>query len=301
MNPYRNGSVVTMGTFDGVHRGHQAILRKTVRLARRLRVPAVAVTFARPPRLFFKPQAGPSLLTLLPEKIALLNRFGVYRVEALTFDRRLARLDAGSFFERFFLRRFRAKAIVVGYNFAFGRGREGDTSFLKRRGAAEGIAVRVVQPVRSGPEPVSSGRVRDRLRAGDLSKANVKLGYPYFIHGRVKRGAGLGRKLGYPTANLEIDREKLVPPGVFAVRVALPVGARRGGMCNVGVRPTVGGRRLVTEVHLFGFRGVLTGRVLRVEFIKKLRSERKFASLARLAAQLRRDAAAARRALRRTS
>lgn len=288
-----------MGTFDGVHLGHQAILRRTAALARRRRLPSLAVTFLRPPRLFFAPQKGPHLLTLPPEKEALLKSFGIRHVEALRFGKSLASLSAERFFQRHFLRRYNAREIVVGYNFAFGKGREGDVDFLRARGRALGIPVHVVGPVSLRGRAVSSGQVRDHLRAGELEAANRKLGYPYFLSGRVVRGAGLGRRLGFPTANLKVPGDKLAPPGVFAVKAALPDGRVRRGMCNVGVRPTLKRPSLepAVEVHLLDFSGRLVGKRLRLEFIKKIRNERKFPSLRRLAAQLRRDERSARRAL----
>jgi riboflavin kinase / FMN adenylyltransferase len=296
----RRGSVVAVGTFDGVHRGHQAILRRAARLARRHRLQSVALTFARPPRLFFSPQPGPQLLTLPSEKARILKDLGMDRVEILRFDQRLARLSAADFFQRFLIRRFRARHIVVGYNFLFGRGREGDTAFLREAGKKIGVRVHVVAPVGLQGAPVSSGQIRRHLAEGDLVLARRKLARPYEATGRVKTGQGLGRRLGFPTANVELPPEKIVPPGVFAVRVTLPDGRQRPGLCNVGVRPTLREKRprRTVEVHILDFSGDLRGKVVRVEFLIKLREEKKFGSLAALARQLQKDAARARRRLR---
>jgi riboflavin kinase / FMN adenylyltransferase len=290
------GAVVGMGTFDGVHRGHRAVLRRTAELAARHRLPSIAVTFARPPRLYFFPEKGPSLLTLLPEKIRLLKECGIDRVAVLPFGRAMAGLSAKDFFRRFFLERFRAKEIVVGYNFGFGRSRSGDTRFLEAEGRRHGVGIHVIPPVCLQEVPVSSGQIRGHLLAGDLARANRKLGYPYSLTGRVVRGQGVGKKLGFPTANLKIAPTKIVPPGVFAVRVTPPSGKTKFGLCNAGTRPTLRGRgEFSVEVHVLDFRGSLAGSVLRVEFLKKLRQEKKFSSLEALSAQIARDERAARR------
>jgi riboflavin kinase/FMN adenylyltransferase len=296
---FKKGVVLTMGTFDGVHRGHQAILKRTTDLARRRGLPSLAVTFHRPPRLFFFPPEGPSLLSLLSEKIELLKSFGIQHVEALRFGKSLARMSAEKFFERYFLRRYRVKEIVVGYNFGFGRDRQGDTRFLERHGAARGIPVRVVSPVTLQGVPISSEQIRHALRHGRLDEANRRLGYDYFVEGVVVRGDGRGRTLGFPTANLEVSPEKIVPPGVFAVRATLAGGLVRRGMCNVGTRPTLNEPRprATVEVHLLDFWGNLVGKPLRLEFVKKIRAERRFDSWEALSRRLRSDERSARRAL----
>lgn len=292
-------TVLTIGTFDGVHRGHRAILRRAAARALRGRKISAALAFERPPRLFFSPSSEPCLLTTPEEKRLLMEDCGIRKVVLLRFGPSFAKTPAKEFFEKTLVRRFRAAEILVGYDFRFGRGREGDTGALKAMGRARRVPVHIVGPVRSGSRPVSSGRIRDLLRAGELSAANRLLGHPYFAIGRVARGRGLGRKIGFPTANLALSAEKIVPPGVFAVRVR--EGSRGwSGVCNVGVRPTVrGGRpsRPVTEVHLFGFSGRLYGKSLRVDFIHRLRPERAFPNLEALRGQIRRDAARARKLL----
>ncbi|OGR83933.1 MAG: riboflavin biosynthesis protein RibF [Elusimicrobia bacterium RIFCSPHIGHO2_01_FULL_64_10] len=294
------GSVVTIGTFDGVHRGHREILRACAAHARRLELPSVAVTFQIPPRLFFIPTAAPSLLTGVEEKRELILDCGIDRVCVLHFGRGLARLSAGEFFERVLVKRFRARRIVVGYNFGFGRNREGDVRFLEAAGRRRGVGVTVIGPLCAGRVPVSSGRIRDCLRSGGLEEANRLLGRPYSITGRVVRGSGLGRRLGFPTANLSVPAERILVPGVFAVRAAVGTGAKRGlpGVCNVGWQPTVPGRDRDrpprAEVHLLGFRGGLYGRTLRVDFIRKLRDEKTFADMDSLKEQMARDAKRAR-------
>jgi riboflavin kinase / FMN adenylyltransferase len=295
-----------MGTFDGVHRGHRVILRKAVALARRRGLRSVVVTFDRPPRLYFRPRPEPTLLTTPAEKAELLRALGVDEVRSLRFGPMIANMAPGRFFDVYFRKALRARAILVGYDFGFGKGRSGDTAFLARKGSESGIDVAVVSPVRFGGTVVSSGRIRDDVAAGNLARANARLGYRYCASGRVVRGLGLGRGLGYPTANVRYPRSKFVPPGVFAVRVTLPGGKVRPGMCNVGTRPTVSRRQgqsrflgegVSLEAHVFGHRGSLLGRTLTIEFVRRLRAERKFASLDALKARLARDARAARRAL----
>jgi riboflavin kinase/FMN adenylyltransferase len=293
----RRGAVVTIGTFDGVHRGHQTILRRAAGMARRMGIPALAVTFHQPPRLFFFPSDGPVLITLLSEKADLLRSYGIDRMEALRFGKDLAALSADAFFDRYLLARFGARALVVGYNFGFGRGRQGDTRFLERRGAEAGIPVVVVPPVCDRGVPVSSGRVREHLFHGDLAAARRLTGHAHSVSGRVVRGDGLGRRLGFPTANLRVDPAKIVPPGVFAARAVLPDGRVRRAMCNVGTRPTVrgaGGERRV-EAHLLDFSGDLRGMSLRLEFAARLREEKAFDGLPALVRQLGRDKARLRR------
>jgi len=296
----RAGEVVlAMGTFDGVHRGHRAILQKASARARALGIPSLAMTFRRPPRELFFPSAGPSLLTLSHEKRSLIQGLGVDGVEELSFGRRLARLSAEDFFSLYVLERWGAREIVVGYNFRFGRDRAGDAKLLATLGAPRGIPVHIVSPVTYGGSAVSSGIIRRLLAAGELAGANALLGYDYLAAAPVVRGDGLGVRLGFPTANLDTPREKILPPGVFAVRVRLPDGREKGGMANVGTRPTLGdsGGRPRAEVHIFRFRENLVGKELTVSFVKKIREERRFASLELLRRRLTLDARAARAAL----
>jgi len=297
--PAERGVVLAMGTFDGVHRGHRAILKMAAARGKALGVPSLAMTFHKPPRLFFFPQPGPVLLTLPDEKAGLFKDIGVGLMDVLNFGKALAGLSADDFFARYVLRRWKAREVVVGYNFGFGRGRQGDARFLEEKGRAHGIPVHVVPPVTLKGVPVSSESIRAHLRAGELAPANAKLGYDYFLTAKVVRGAGRGRTLGYPTANLAVPEEKLVPRGVFAVRVTLSSGVEKGGMANVGVRPTlaVHDARPTVEAHLFNFKGSLVGKTLRVSLVKKIREERRFPSLSHLSRRLGLDASAARAAL----
>ena len=289
-------SILTVGTFDGVHRGHQKIFKKVARLAQKTGARPAAITFNIPPRLFFFPSREPSLLTTVQEKADRLKSCGIQKVRVLEFNKSLARISAEKFFEKFILKELGARQIVIGYNFGFGKNREGDPRFLESLGRKHGIKVHVIPPVTFRSVPVSSGKIRDALKAGDLKSANDLLGYSYFLTGKVVPGQKLGAKLGFPTANIAVPPEKITPPGVYAVRVTTPVGKTYGGMCNVGFRPTVAGNgagQRSVEVPLFGFTGSLYGKTLKVEFVRKLRDEVSFPGLDALRRQLFRDRARA--------
>ena len=304
-----SGAVLTIGTFDGVHRGHQKILKEVRRLARAKWLVPMAVTFDIPPRLFFSPSKEPSLLTTVDEKVRLLKEYGMERVEVLKFNRQLSRLSAGDFLQKFVMDKFKARMIVVGYNFAFGRGREGDISFIQKWSRTHSVPSKVVSPLCSGDRPISSGRIRDALRAGRLAEANRFLGHDYRVSGKVVPGQRLGAKIGFPTANLDVSPSKILPLGVFAVKstpspLSPPIkgGERRSfkGMCNIGFKPTVSKRRAPrpsVEAHLFGFRGNLYGKLLGIGLHRKLRDEKRFAGLEQLKRQIARDKAAAIKAL----
>jgi riboflavin kinase/FMN adenylyltransferase len=288
-------TVLTLGTFDGVHVGHQRILRRLVALARAEGLPSVVATFPRPPRHFFHPPEEPSLLTSPDEREALLRREGVDRVYVLPFNDRLSRLTAEAFYTGTLRGRFRARHVVVGYDFAFGRDRAGDAGFLRRRGARDGVRIHTVSAVRGEGETVSSARLRRLIREGDLAAARALLGRFHGLSAAVVRGHGRGHSLGYPTANLDVPSFKILPPGVSLVRVLLPSGIRRVGLCNHGTRPTWRGAGPATEIHLLNFDGDLVGQVLNVEFLRHLRHERRFTSTAALVRQIRRDEIQARR------
>jgi len=283
-------SVVTLGTFDGVHRGHQALLAEAKRQALPLKSPVLAVTFTKPPRDYFKKPLVPSLLTTPQEKEILLTRFGADRVDTLRFGPALASLPPDRFVRDYLVKRWRASTVVVGFNFRFGKGQEGDTPFLERQGCEAGVRVCVVPAVHAGGV-VSSGRIRSFLAEGDLEKAQELLGHSYGAMGPVVRGRQMGRRLGYPTANIFVPDEKILPTGVFFVRVLLSSGWERFGLCNVGKNPTVSSLtpQRSLEVHVLDFVGDLVGQTISLEFLKKIRDEKKFKSLDLLKRQLRED------------
>jgi riboflavin kinase/FMN adenylyltransferase len=294
------GTVVTVGTFDGVHRGHQAIVQEIARRARERRLASLVVTFEPHPLAVVNPAAAPHVLTLEDEKRVLLERAGVDRVEVLPFTPELARLEPEEFVRQILLGRLAMRELVLGFDHGFGRGRSGDVELLRRLGATDGFAVDVVEPVLDGGQPISSTVIRTAIAHGNLDAAARWLGRSYSIRGVVERGAGRGRSIGIPTANLAApDPRKLLPPdGVYAVRVTWRE-QRFGGMMNQGSRPTFGLDARVLEVHLFEFSGDLYGETVTVEWVGRLRDVQAFPSREALVAQLGRDRAAAQESLRR--
>jgi riboflavin kinase / FMN adenylyltransferase len=296
--PLPNGTVVTVGSFDGLHLGHRAVLREIAGRARAAERASVLVTFDPHPLEVVNPRAAPPLLTVGAERVEVLAQSEIDYAVVLRFDRRLAAMDPERFVREILRGGCGMRELVIGYDHGFGRGRTGDVETLRRLGAADGFAVDVVGHVDVDGQPVSSTRIRRAVAGGDLGTAARMLGRPYTVSGRVGRGAQRGRTIGVPTINLaELPPRKLLPPdGVYAVRVETPAGVY-GGMMNQGPRPTVadGGRSL--EAHLFGFEGDLYDAWVRVEWVARLREIRRFAGLAQLQEQLQRDRAQAEAAL----
>lgn len=293
-----SGAVVTVGSFDGVHVGHQAVLARVVRRARESRLRATVVTFEPHPLEVVNPETAPLLLTLPDEKRELLGRAGLDHVAVVPFTPELARLEPEAFVRDVLRRDHDMRALVIGYDHGFGRGRSGDVDVVKRLAATDGFTVEVVDAVRDGDRPVSSRLIRTALAAGELEGPARWLGRPYSLLGVVERGAGRGRTIGIPTINLVApDRRKLLPPdGVYAVRVHWRDGCW-GGMMNQGPRPTFGVTARGLEIHLFGFSGDLYGETVKVEWVRRLREVRTFPSRQHLVEQLAKDARAARDSL----
>ncbi len=290
--------VITMGNFDGVHLGHQHLLSVCRQAARSYQCPSMVVTFEPLPREFFSADRAPARLTRLREKLCLLRRHGMDVTWVLPFNARLAGMDAEQFIEHS-LRRTKARAVVVGEDFRFGKGRKGDVAMLTEAGKLYGFEV-LPQPGQClDGQRISSTAVRQALANGQLEQARRLLGRNYFMAGRVLEGNRLGRTLGYPTANLALGRRRSPLHGIFAVRVAVgDEPCHRPGVASLGSRPTVDGSgREWLEVHLFNFTGDLYGRHLQVEFCHFLRPEQRFDDLAALTAQMHRDAQQARRLL----
>jgi riboflavin kinase / FMN adenylyltransferase len=285
-----NGSTVTVGSFDGVHLGHQAVLEEIDRRARAAGRASVLVTFDPHPLEVVNPDAAPPLLTTGPERLEILAQSPLDYVLILRFDRHLAGLSPESFVRDILLERCAVRELVIGHDHGFGRGRSGDVETLRRLGAREGFDVDVVPPVDFGGQHVSSSRIRRAVAGGDLLTARAMLGRPYGVVGRVGQGERRGRLLGVPTINLtDLSPRKLLPPdGVYAVMVEWR-GGRVGGMMNQGTRPTFEDGRRSLEVHLFGFAGDLYGEWVRVEWVKRLRDIERFDSVEQLQQQLERD------------
>lgn len=289
------GSVVTVGSFDGIHLGHRAVLQEIARRGAGSGRQSVLVTFTPHPLEIVNPAAAPALLTAGDERLEALAQTAVDRVLMLRFDRRLAELSPEQFVREVLIGRCGMRELVIGYDHGFGRGRSGDVATLRDLGARLGFVVDVVDAVDAGGHQVSSSRIRRAVAGGDLSLARQLLGRGYTVAGRVVRGEQRGRTIGVPTINLaEVPARKLLPPdGVYAVRAEWRDG-RAGGMMNQGPKPTFRDGRRSLEAHLFGFSGDLYGERVRIEWVERIRDVRKFASIELLKGQLERDAADAR-------
>jgi riboflavin kinase/FMN adenylyltransferase len=291
-------AVVTVGVFDGVHRAHRSLVASTVRLAKRLKGTSVVVTFYPDPHAVLDPHRAPPALMSLDARLESLRRLGVDRVWVIRFTRAFARLSADTFVRRH-LRRLAPAALLVGETFVFGRNRRGNMATLRSLARATGMRVIAVREIRRGGAPISSSRIRRLIAAGRLSDARALLGRRPALYGTVVRGAGRGRRLGFPTANVRIAAGALPPRGVYAVR--LEAGERvNHGVMNLGVRPTFGPGPLVCEVHLLRARRSLRGRKVTVTLVSRLRGERCFSSPEALVRQVRQDVRRARSVLART-
>jgi len=295
------GCVVTIGTFDGIHVGHQALIRRAAQRARELGRGAMLLTFEPTPREYLAPDAAPARLTTLRERCRVLARLASAgaRLDAmcvLRFDEKLRKLSGGEF-ATLLARDLRASEVVVGHDFRFGHGAAGSAQALREAGPGLGFQVEVIDPIVLGGERVSSSGVREALASGNFARARGWLGRPYSMLGRVVAGERLGRRLGFPTANIRPGRKRMALGGVFAVRVQGAGLDGRPGVASLGTRPTVNGVEPLLEAHVFDFEGDLYGRELEVEFVAKLRDEQRFGSLDALVEQMHRDAGNARRAL----
>jgi riboflavin kinase/FMN adenylyltransferase len=286
------GGVVALGNFDGVHRGHQALIADAGREAKALGAPVVALTFEPHPRGFFVPDTGPFRLTLPPAKLRLLAQYGVQAVLAQRFDASFAALSADAFIDDVLLKGLGAHHVVCGYDFTFGARRGGNVEFLRQAGALRGIGVTVLEPVMREGEIYSSTRIREALRAGWITEAAELLGHAWEIEGPVELGDQRGRTIGFPTANVALGEHIRPRFGVYAVR-ALVDGKWRDAVANLGRRPTFGKLQENFEVHLFDFSGDLYGQTLRVALVDFIRPEMKFAGLDQLKAQIAADGQAA--------
>lgn len=278
-----------MGNFDGLHLGHQSLLKDLVAYARHPGGLTTVLTFEPMPQEYFIPNKAPPRLTRLREKVALLSQWAIDQVAIIPFRQAVAQMEAESFVDRYLVRGLGIRHLVIGDDFRFGVGRRGDIHLLTDMGKAHGFTVSAMKTFLLDGERVSSTRIRQVLSQGDFTDAERLLGYPYQIHGRVVHGNALGHQLGFPTANLRLT---LAPPltGVYAVKVFGIQGKEAClGVANVGYRPTLQGRDLRLEVHLLDFDGDLYGQHIKVFFIKQLRAEQKFNSLSDLQWQIKQD------------
>jgi riboflavin kinase / FMN adenylyltransferase len=296
-------AVLTIGNFDGVHVGHQMIVRLAIEKARARKGTAVAYTFRPHPAIALRPetQASVPLLSTYDEKLELLGALGVDVVVEEPFSREFSTTTPEQFFTDVILRRVSAEEIVVGYDFKFGKERSGQLESLARWCTDAGIGLTVVQPQKQGSDVVSSSRIRQYLMAGDVESAARLLGRPFFYRGIVVRGEGRGRKIGFPTANLKLENKIALPYGVYATWAVLPSGEKMPSVTNVGVRPTFDSTAelpALVETYVLDRSFDLYGTVFEVRFVRRLRAEQKFPGVDALKAQIALDVEEARRALR---
>jgi len=289
--------VVTIGSFDGLHRGHQALIQRLLQHAARLQLPALMLSFEPLPREYLQAEDPPPRLTNFRERWRLLEPSGLTQLCLLHFNESLRSLSAEQFMQR--LQAARARLIVVGHDFRFGRLGAANAQWCLEHGPRYGLTVDVMPAVESGGERVSSGDVRKALAGGDFVTAQRLLGRPYSMRGRVRHGNQLGRKLGFPTANIPVKRRRVPLAGVFAVQVrgAGTVREPWPAVASLGTRPMAGGGRPLLEACLFDFDGDLYDRELEVQFVARLRDEQRFESMEAMVVQMHRDAAEARRIL----
>jgi len=290
------GGVVTIGNFDGVHRGHQAMIGGAIARARELGVPAVALTFDPHPEKVLRPDSGLKLLSTATQKAQLLARLGVDTLVELGFDRRFAATTAEEFAREFLYRRLAPREVRLGNNFRFGAARMGDVNYLTLIGHELGFTVSGMTPLLDGDDPISSTRVRREAATGHVEEAWRLLARPYYVDGNVYRGERMGRQLGFPTLNIEVTNELIPAHGVYVTAVHIPSFSRVfPSVTNIGVRPTVYENYAVTiESHVLDFTADLYREPVRLYFLKRLRDEQTFPSSMALVAQISRDVEATR-------
>ena len=287
-------SVVSIGNFDGVHLGHVRLLALLREKAEALGAKATAMTFEPHPHEFFSPQNAPPKLLRWRDKFEKLAEAGVDQVFALRFNESLSQTSAEDFVRKYLVEGIGVRHVVIGDDFRFGRKRSGDVNLLRKLGAQWDFSISTVDTYVIGDERVSSTRIREVLRQDDFETAESLLGYPYAIHGKIAHGDKRGRTIGFPTANIVLPHDNIPVWGVYAVLMHFPESGTLPGVANVGIRPTVGGDRVLLETHLFDFSEDIYRERVRVEFKTKIRSEQRFESFDALKAQIARDATAAR-------
>ncbi len=286
LKKHHQGCVVTIGNFDGVHLGHQAVIEQLRTHATEMGLLAVIMIFEPQPLEFFAPEKAPARLTSFREKIEWLKQHGIDRVICLRFQQSLASLSAQLFVERLLVQGLAVKRVIVGDDFRFGQGRKGNFQTLQTFGMRYGFDVMSTETLITGGARVSSSRIREALTKGQLQKAESLLGRPYCISGRVIHGDKRGREMGFPTANIALNRSKSPLLGVYAVRVKGLNDFIIEGVANIGTRPVFNGKQLILEVYLLDFDKDIYGCHLQVIFIKRLRQEQKFASMEDLRIQI---------------
>jgi riboflavin kinase / FMN adenylyltransferase len=288
----RKPTAVTIGNFDGVHVGHQKILRGVIERARSMDAMSAVLTFYPHPARILRPEVAPGLLETLPQRLAEFETLGMDAALVLKFDQELAKASAEEFARRFLVETLRTRAVLVGANFRFGHKQAGDVKLLAKLGGKNGFEVEIVEPVLVDGRVVSSSEIRQAVREGRVDDAGLMLGRPFALAGEIRTGTGLGRKVVVPTLNLATEQEILPKTGVYATEVVLG-GKTYRAVTNVGVRPTFDGQKLAIESHLLEFSGTVTSGAMTVKFLTRLRDEQKFAGSEALREQILKDIARA--------
>ncbi len=295
--PPAGGSVVTIGSFDGVHRGHQALIQKAVQAAEAGGATAVGLTLFPHPLATLRPEQAPALIQGIEARTQAMRQAGLEAVYVLRFDAALADISADDFVERILVQRLAPKAVVVGFNFSYGQARSGNLDHLRSMGRTHGFEVHVVEPVMFQDQPVSSTRLREALSQGNLPMAETLLGRRVSLEGVVVKGDQRGRTLGFPTANIDPDAELLPKNGGYATRITLEDGRTLDGVTNIGMRPTFSGDAVRVETFIFDFSGDLYGQTVSLDCVGRIRDERRFDGPDALKSQLAADCEAAREIL----
>ncbi|SQH75661.1 bifunctional riboflavin kinase and FAD synthetase [Shewanella benthica] len=288
--PAHHGCVLTIGNFDGVHRGHAEVIAKLVKKARQLNVPATLMIFEPQPQEMFRGASAPARLSSLRDKIILLEELGIDRLVCINFNAKFADLSAQDFIDKLLVESLGVKYLVIGDDFCFGKQRKGNFEMLQSAGEKHQFAVVSTQSFALGDKRVSSTEIRNQLAKGNLEQARRLLGHPFILCGKVSHGEKIGRTLGFPTANIALKRQVSPVRGVFAVKMYWDGSDIYDGVANVGFRPTVNGQVCLLEVHLFDFDDDLYGRTVEVELVAKIRDEKPFKSLDALKKQINNDA-----------
>ncbi|MGS0679593.1 bifunctional riboflavin kinase/FAD synthetase [Shewanella sp. 125m-7] len=288
--PEHRGCVLSIGNFDGVHRGHAEVINRLVKKAEHLGLPAAVMTFEPQPQELFRGENAPARLSLLRDKIVLLDELKIDRLLCVNFNKKFSSYSAEEFIEQLLVKALGVKYLVVGDDFCFGKQRQGNFEMLRKAGEKFGFVVVSTQSFILGDKRVSSTEIRQLLAKGNLEQARRLLGHPFTLSGRVAHGEKIGRTIGFPTANIALKRKVTPVRGVFAVKVYWDNSDIYEGVANVGFRPTVNGQVCQLEVHLFDFDGDLYGKTVEVELVAKIRDEQPFGSLDALKKQIKDDA-----------
>lgn len=283
--------VVTIGNFDGVHLGHRKILAALLDTARNRAGDPVVITFSSHPRKVLNPEHPIKIITTSDEKVNAIYNFGIPNIILLNFTRQMAEMHAIDFYNEILIGKLDAKYLVIGYDHAFGKNREGNFDFLAELAASTGVEITRIEEEDRFEHPISSTWIRKEIESGNIAKANILLGWRYTLSGTVVEGKGRGRELGFPTANIHpLHLEKVIPgDGVYAVRVIFEDGTKKNGMLNIGSNPTFSGETRTIEVNIFDFNEIIYDTILTLEFYERIRGEIKFKTKEQLAGQLGKD------------